>query len=212
MIGKARHLPEDRLFDCYLAMCAGDVADPPAAEHLADCPGCRQRYEELVAFMEDVRVEGAAEADGHFTAEMLQRQRQQILNKIDHLNRPARVISFPGRVTRQIAAGSRRIAPQWLTAAAAAGLLVGIGVGGTFFERGLPQAERTMRSAVGPAMTVPRVTQPAVLVGNPAPLPEKDDDAFLVELEFALERSFPSELQPFDALTPHARETGDRLR
>jgi hypothetical protein len=35
-----------------------------------------------------------------------------------------------------------------------------------------------------------------------------DDDAFLMQLEFALERPHTQELQPFDALTPHVREIG----
>jgi hypothetical protein len=35
-----------------------------------------------------------------------------------------------------------------------------------------------------------------------------DDEAFLLELEFALARPHTHELQPFDALTPHVREVG----
>jgi len=35
---------------------------------------------------------------------------------------------------------------------------------------------------------------------------EASDEAFLSDLEVALERPHTSELQPFDALTPHVRE------
>lgn len=208
MIGKARHIPDDRLFDCYLAMCAGDVADPLSAEHLADCPVCRGRYEEMVAFMDDIQAEGRAEVDELFTADGLSRQRQQILSTIDHLHRPARVISFPAQMPHQAAPGVRHSVPRWLTAAAVVGLFMGIGIGGTLFERRLSTSERTLRATA----TTPverRSAQPAVLINHPAPV---DDDAFLVGLEVALERSYPSELQPFDALTPHARKIGSQLR
>ena len=54
---------------------------------------------------------------------------------------------------------------------------------------------------------------PAVLVNAPAPVIDAfDDDVFLRELEFALERPHTQELQPFDALTPHVREIGNRVR
>ena len=51
---------------------------------------------------------------------------------------------------------------------------------------------------------------PAVLVNTPASVATDsiDDDAFLMQLEFALERPHTQELQPFDALTPHVREIG----
>jgi hypothetical protein len=39
-----------------------------------------------------------------------------------------------------------------------------------------------------------------------------DDDTFLTELEFALQRPHTRELQPFDVLTPHAREIRSRVR
>jgi len=52
---------------------------------------------------------------------------------------------------------------------------------------------------------------PTVLVNTPASGvgdESIDDDAFLLQLEFALERPHTQELQPFDALTPHVREIG----
>jgi hypothetical protein len=50
---------------------------------------------------------------------------------------------------------------------------------------------------------------PAVLLNAPANLSDNiDDDAFLMQLEFALERPHTQELQPFDALTPHVRPVG----
>jgi hypothetical protein len=39
-----------------------------------------------------------------------------------------------------------------------------------------------------------------------------DDDAFLSELEVALERPQTRELQPFDTFTPHVREVRNTIR
>ena len=46
---------------------------------------------------------------------------------------------------------------------------------------------------------------------QPAPDPEADE-AFLSDLELALERPGTRELLPFDALTPRVREISDRAR
>lgn len=213
MIGRARHLHDDRLFDCYLAEQSGAPVDPPAAEHLADCASCRSRYSELMAFLSVVREEADAETDEIFTPERLQRQQQHILQKIAYLNRPARVISFPGLVTRQMAAHSLRIGPRWLAASAAAGLLVGVAMGGMFFDRGPHRSVPSLKAASGQPPVGHPGPQPAVLVSNPTLLTDPlEDGRFLVELDSALMRSHPRELQPFDALTPRVREIDGLLR
>lgn len=158
-----------------------------------------------------VRRDGELEADEIFTRERLEHQRAQILRRLEHLNRSARVISFPGRVSRHITDGSTRVAPRWLAAAAAAGLFVGVAVGGVFSSQRLA---RSTASRVSASPTTPRVTPtPAVIVSAPAPGDEPiDDDHFLRELEVALERPHTRELLPIDAWTPHVREIGSRLR
>ena len=49
----------------------------------------------------------------------------------------------------------------------------------------------------------------SVAAGNDGLAPGADvvDDAFLSDLEMALERPYTRSLQPFDALTPHVRES-----
>jgi hypothetical protein len=83
MIGRARHLHDDRLFDCYVAEHQGDAVDPPAAEHLADCDACSSRYADLARFMETIRAEGQDEADAIFTADRLRLQHQQIVRRLE---------------------------------------------------------------------------------------------------------------------------------
>ncbi len=213
MIGRANHLHDERLFDCYLADRAGDVVDPPAAEHLLECAECDARFNELAQFMDTVRTEGDAHADDLFTPERLWNQHQAILHRIEQVGRPARVISFPDRVGGHVTSATMRVAPRWLAAAAAAGLFVGVAVGGMFFDQGarvvgtqsMMARSKPPRTAVAPPPV--RITSPASVVVD-AP----DDDDFLAELEQALQNPGTRELIPLDALTPHVRDISARLR
>jgi hypothetical protein len=207
---RTRHLQEERLFDFYMAERAGEPTSPPVAEHLADCEPCGRRYAELAAFMDMLRREGDAEADAVFGADRLHAQQQQIARRVALLGRPARVISFPGRMVRRtINASTSRTAPRWI--AAAAGLFIGVAVGASY-QFGLGGSP--LRG--GPAFLVrdassaraSRVTSlPARSIG---PADGEADDAFLSDLESALDRPHTHELQAFDALTPHVREILDR--
>ena len=207
MIQRARHLQEERLFDSYLAERGGAPIDPPVAEHLADCAACGTRYAELAAFMDALRRDGDAEADAIFTPERLRVQQQQIVRRIALVGRPARVLSFPGRLVRRtIDASSSRTAPRWVAAAAAAGLFVGIAVGASFQWRAQMQNRQSFLSDAGRARA--QRINPVATRGN-GPAEGASDDAFLSDLEIALERPHTRELQAFDALTPHVREIRD---
>lgn len=205
MIGRSRHLGEQRLYDCYLAARAGEPLDPPTAEHLSDCAECQAQYAELEGFLEVLRGEAEAETDAIFSPEQLVHQRDQILRRVDQLHRAARVISFPGGAMPPMAGATGRFAPRWVAAAAAAGLFVGVAMGSTIFSReSHPRAERIVQvSAPAPRMS----PQPAVLVSSPTPAVETvDDEVFLSQLEMALAKPRTRELMPFEELTPHARE------
>jgi hypothetical protein len=211
VISRARHLQEERLFDAYMAASAGAAIDPPVAEHLADCAACAARYADLGAFMDTLREEGHAEADAVFTPERLRAQQQQIARRIAQVGRPARVISFPSRIVRRtIGASGGRTVPRWTAAAAAAGLFIGVALGAsyewtarstsrsTFLARDASLGRLASGSARGGGSA--RASSPADIAA---------DEAFLSELEFALERPHTRELQAFDALTPHFREIKD---
>jgi anti-sigma factor RsiW len=209
---RARHLHDERLFDCYIAERTGDSVDPPAAEHLSECPRCSARFSELGQFMDAIRREGDAEADAVFTPDRLSAQYRAIVQRIEHLGHPARVISFPGRVTRHVVGASMRFTPRWLATAAAAGLFIGVAVGGIFVDAG----SWTSRTASMLTQSTPdrtEVAAPAVRASHPAPHVESaDDDQFLSELEHALQNPRVRELMPLDALTPHARDVSARLQ
>jgi hypothetical protein len=199
------HLDEERLFDCYVATRNGGAIDPPAAEHLSDCPTCATQYAELSAFMEQVRADGDAEADAVFTAERLRAQQQQIAKRLEHVGRAARVISFPGRASgTEITGAQSRFAVKWLAGAAAAGLFLGAALGASYewesHARAVGRVAVLSASAKRPARLAPAATR------GTSPATIADDDAFLSDLEAALERPRTRELLPFDQLTPHVRE------
>jgi len=201
VIHRASHLQEERLFESYLAERSGEALDPPVAEHLADCASCGTRYAELTTFMDTLRRDGDAEADAIFTPERLRVQQQQILRRMSLVGRPARVLSFPGRIVRRtIDASTSRTAPRWAAAAAAAGLFVGVAVGASFPWSSRPAAgQRPMIQAkVSP--------RPERGTGGVDKVEIATDDAFLSDLEVALERPHTRELLAFDAFTPHARD------
>ena len=222
MISRARHLRDDRLYECYVAAQTGDPLDPRAAEHLADCADCHTRYAALAEVMTGLRTDADAEIDALYSAEALHSQQSQIARKLEHLGHAARVISFPQHTVNGSALGhGSRITPRWLAAAAAAGLFVGVGVG-SFLHVPSVASSRSPLAASAPVPAAPQTLPATQTPDTPAPAatpvsapgagPDDATDAFLAELEFALERPGASELRAFDELTPHAREVSFTTR
>jgi anti-sigma factor RsiW len=203
------HLQDDSLTDCYFAERRGEALDPPAAEHLADCQSCSERYAEFERFMASLRDEADAELDTWFPADRLRAQQHEIARRLESIGRAARVISFPGRIAARRTPSSSRRAARWIAGAAAAGLFVGVAAGtffdfGNRFEFGLrgrhTVAQRSVREMGGSTLPARMGTTPAVT--------SEADDMFMSALDLALDRPHTSELVAFDALTPHVREIG----
>jgi anti-sigma factor RsiW len=196
----SRHVQDERLLDAYLAAQHREPIDPPVAEHLADCGACGGRYEELAQVMDALRAEGVAEADAVFTHERLRQQHQQVARRIEYVGRAARIISFPGQFVRRTitASSTSPAASRWVAAAAAAGLFIGVALGASY-----GWGARGARALPGDMRLRPVATQ------GTDPVSVAADDAFLSELELALERPHTRELLAFDALTPHVREIRD---
>lgn len=219
---RTSHVQEKRLLECYLAERAQEPLDPRVAEHLADCDGCAVRYTEFTRFMDGLRTEADAETDALFTAERLQAQQHAIARRLDHVGRAARVISFPGKSAsgRFGAAGhdgtGTRMATRWVAAAAAAGLFFGAVLGASFewdchVRSQQHRLTASLRQMAPPrARPEPRVAPVATRGSDPATV--ADDDAFLGELEVALEHPQTRELQAFDAFTPHVLEVRNTIR
>lgn len=209
MIGRGRHLNDDRLVECYFAADVGEPVEPSVSDHLAACAECRARSLELADFLNGARADGHEAADEVFTLDRLRHQQDHILLRLEHLNHPARVLSFPSRVTWRISSGARRVAPRWLAAAAVAGLFVGA-VGGRLMPDNDRRAGGMQVVGIRPS---PRVLPAPAAHAVPVSIVETfDDAAFLKELEDTLARTHPRELQPFDALTPHVRGIVSQVR
>jgi len=212
VIARTPHLNDERLLDRYLAVRSGEMPDPPAADHLADCAECTARYDELAGFMDHVRADADAETDAVFPAERLRLQQQHIARRLEAVGRPPRVITFPARLAGAKLSAGRAGITRWKYGAAAASLiLVGgigaMGVGALYDSMWRPAQRARVFATPRPARLAPVATD-----GNqPAPDPAADD-AFLSDLELALERPRTRELQAFDALTPHVRTVSDKAR
>jgi hypothetical protein len=185
------------------------MSDPSCTDHLRSCAACHTRYVELTGFLTDLKHDANADADAIFTTARLATQHATIMQRLE-TQRAGNVISFPGRGAQQGTSPSPRVAPRWLVAAAAASLFVGMAIGRTILNPAwsgrasfAESSQRTPAPSLAP--------QPASSVA-PATPTAADDDAFLMELEAALQRPHIRELQPLDALTPYVREIGNRSR
>jgi hypothetical protein len=210
---RAPHVQEERLLDCYLAERAEEPIDPPVAEHLAECDTCAIRYAEFTQFMEGLRTEAATESDAIFTPDRLLVQQQQIARRIEHVGRAARIISFPGRLARRhVDVVASRLTTRWVAAAAAAGVVFGVALGVSLESERRARTGRELTALARQTNSSrPSRLAPVATRGTGAPT-IADDDAFLSELDAALERPRTRELLPFDAFTPHVREIKNAIR
>lgn len=116
------HLSEQALTEALL------TGERPA--HLDRCDLCAQRAVELGRWLDEVRQLGHDAADAVFPPERLQAQQAQILRRLEQIDQPARVISFPIQPKpAAYEAARRRVSPAWMGAAIAASLVVGV-IGG----------------------------------------------------------------------------------
>lgn len=191
MIGRSRHLSDNRLLDICLQR------GPSAADegHLDACEPCRMRRADLLRVLEESKDAAAHESDLVFTSKRLAKQHARILQRIEQEGRPARVLAFPSLPLRAPWTPRHRPAMRWLAAAAAAGLLIGLLAG--HFAHQFPA--RTLSSRVVPA-------RPGIGTALAVATPPASDEEFLGQLEVALQSPSTAILRPLDDLTPTAWE------
>jgi hypothetical protein len=171
--------------------------------HLDGCVACRARFADFSAWLESIRVDAITQADESFSAERLAIQQAQIFRRLEAAGRPARVIAFP-RFAQPLTSRTSHVS-RWIAAAAAAGLIVGVGVG---------QMMDLRHSLMAPNASAvqARVTNAPALAGRDPRVQTVSairDEAFLSELDASLSRTAVPELRALDGLTPRA---GDRAR
>jgi hypothetical protein len=175
----------------------------PSHPHLTACTSCRARFAEFSSWLENIRVDAVTEADEHFSAERLVTQQAQIFRRLEAAERPARVIAFP-RFTQPLTSRSSNVS-RWVAAAAAAGLIVGVGLG-QFMDFRHSLTVRDAPAAQSQVVDVPLAARNDARVKA---ISVTRDEAFLSELDASLSRAAVPELRALDAFTPRA---GDRAR
>jgi hypothetical protein len=196
-----RHLDDAALAAIWTsAAAAGDSSVSPLNDsHLSACAECRVRYDAFVAWMEEIRSDARLEAEGAFTPERLAAQQAAILRRLEASERPARVLAFP----RLSGSGAVRSVPvrRWIAAAAAAGLIVGVGIGQLMDLRHNPRLFPDTRIVQPPrtqATTVAAVSPASATASN-------TEDVLLLELEAAATPQYEA-LRAYDTLTPRAAD------
>jgi hypothetical protein len=146
----------------------------------------------LTDALEAYRAAAHAEADGFFDDRALEAQRQRILARLESLGHRAKVLPFPGAApVRPGLAHSRR----WISAAAAAGLLIGLVTGELLHI--MPGDNWVHRDPVrlAPPAASRMAIVPAVATAT------GDDDALLDAIDAAVARYGTTDLRVFNDLT-----------
>ena len=196
------HLEDDDFADVWSARTAvgAQESDRPAENHLRKCAECRGRYASFVSWLDGIRVDAQAETDEIFGRERLVTQQQQIFRRLESLEHPARVIAFP-KFARPVAiqtSGRRR----WTAAAAAVGLITGIGLGRLI---DFP----TSYSGQAPVQIARATVQP-VEPNRVQPVSIDNDEAFIETELSSSQVRVPESLQYLNAITPGARDLDPR--
>lgn len=195
----SRHLDDAALVAIWTRAAAGTATSPDvrialADPHVAACAECRVRFDALALWMEEIGSDARLATDDAFPPERLAAQQAAILRRLEASERPARVIAFP----KYPVGGVTRPSPvrRWVAAAAAAGLLVGVGVGQLMDFRHYSNPRSftpVQRTRVEPV----RAVAPAST--------SISDEALLLELEAAATPHYEA-LRAFETLTPRAAD------
>jgi hypothetical protein len=163
--------------------------------HLDTCAACRTRFDAYGGWLDGVGEELRDDADRVFTSDRLATQQAHIARRLEGLDRPARVIAFP-RAARAIISGRSHVR-RWVTVAAAAAFVAGIGLG-QFIDHSF---DRTDPGSVTEFTSVAATHRASGI--RPISLSETDEE-FLNEAEAVGPRV--KELRAIDDLTPHVRD------
>jgi hypothetical protein len=188
---KRAHLSDDRLIE----LCLADPRAPIDEPHLRGCERCENRRLALASTLGDVSARVIDEADEVFSPERLARQHARIMQQVDHLGRPARVIAFPVEHTHEVARPTVRRVRRWIAATGAVAVAFLVGVFTEHLAHQLPTGPRpdTRLASRGSDAAVARTVAASM-----------SDDELLGQIEAAVDSSGPAALRPLDALTPRA--------
>ena len=198
-LGLNRHLTDTDLMAVWADMRLGEPPPTAAGGHVRQCAPCRARLTSLTSWLDGLRTDAHREADEAFSRERLVAQQGQILRRLEAMERPARVLTFP-RFAKAISArdGGRQ---RWIAAAAAAGLVVGIGLGQTFHLMDSSSPADTQVRAVSAPME--RAARGGVML---TPIAGGSDENFLYPDAPLSSERIPESLRSLHEITPSARD------
>jgi len=157
--------------------------------HIDRCDICAERAVELARFLDNVKTDAVELSDSVFTTERLAAGQHQILRRLEQLDHPARVISFPAASRHDARVGGRRVAVSWVGIAAAAGLVLGL-VGGQITARLSQHPAAAPTASMAEAAAIALANEPTNAPGNPAIFAE-DYERLTVPSVSALEDMTP---------------------
>jgi hypothetical protein len=199
-LGLNRHVSEADLTALWADVRLGIATQTAAAAHVRDCAVCRSRLTSLSTWLDSLRTDARQDADEAFSRDRLTLQHAQIMRRLEAMERPARVLAFP-RFANAIA--SRHVGRQhWIASAAAAGLIVGIGLGQTFNLR-----QSSLDERFGNAPQIVRSVGGQDGLGL-QPISAVSDETFLYDDEEPAlgPEHIPESLRSLHEITPSARD------
>ena len=201
--GRSPHLTDRELIR---ALAKADGTSPATASdaHLAHCTRCAARVRALQSSLDRIATAAEAAADDALPAWRLVRQRQRIMRRIQRVaggQGAARILRFPA--VPATAVDGSHAGRRWLSLAAAAGLLLTLGIGQVIdSRRGTAAEPRTAGAAPVQPIIGPAAAPPQAIA----------DEQFMRELEEALTSSRVTPLLALDEMTPRVRPAAIDIR
>lgn len=207
------HLDDEKLLE-QLVPKGGNLGPQSRSAHLDECDFCAERVTELEMFIDELVKTDAhslpAFSTSHPTDEgrIFGVQQNQIMDRIRNLSESStrnHILSFPA--SKQLPTRWARSTGWWMSAATAAGLLLGIAVGQLLHfhpEQTMTSLETSLEPPIVASETT-REQRPQTPITSTDSVIESDD-TFLDDLEVILSRPQVPELSPFDEITPQIRE------
>lgn len=192
----SRHL-DDAAFAEIWTNALAEGAPVDVHPHLRECAECRLRFGSFSNWMQELRLDAVAEAEEAVPADRLAAQQAVILRRLEAAERPARVIAFPKYPVDAQRPPSRH---RWIAAAAAAGLIAGLGLGQMLDLRYL--------SADPGSFPADRTAQSTVAPNGPTALPAVatlSEEADIAEVEAAATPRYEA-LRAYETFTPRAAD------
>ena len=197
-LGLNRHVSDSDLTAVWADVRLGEPVRTAAGAHVRDCAACRARLATLSTWLDNLRLDARQEADEAFPRERLVAQQAQILRRLEAMERPARVLTFP-RFARPISVP--HVARQrWIAAAAVAGLVVGVGLGQVVDFRRAPDQEVFVATRTPVAQST---TSRGMTV---QPIGASDEDFLYAQEPSQATERIPESLRSLHEITPSARD------